>query len=80
MTARFPVVLLLMTCFISALACGGTREEPVKTQDDSIDEIAQMLFAPANEIEKKILAAEDLGSVNPSGLPEETYPDQQGPG
>ncbi len=71
MTARFLVVLLLVTCFISALACGGTREEPVNTQDNSIDEIAEMLFAPANEIEKKILAAEDLGSVDPYDPPEE---------
>jgi len=71
MTARFLVVLLLVTCFISALACGGTREEPVKTQDNSIDEIAEMLFAPANEIEKKILAAEDLGIIDPLSPAEE---------
>ena len=71
MTARFLVVLLLVTCFIAALACGGTREEPVKTQDNSLDEIAEMLFAPANEIEKKILAGEDLGFVNPYDSAEE---------
>lgn len=71
MSARFLVVLLLVTCFISALACGGPREKPAKTQGKSIDEIAEKLFAPANEIEKKILAGEDLGIIDPFNPAEE---------